>query len=65
MRIGSVFLVAWLLIGFVAANQRNYFEGDQHNCAHAGTIVATMIAGPLNYAGANPKVECKLPTPSI
>jgi hypothetical protein len=29
------------------------------NCAGAGTIVATIAAGPLNYAGANPKVSCR------
>lgn len=64
MRIGSVFFVMWLLIGFIAANQRNYFEGNQRNCAHAGTVIATLVAGPLNYMGANPKIQCTLPQPS-
>jgi len=59
-----VLVVIWLLVGFIAANQRNYFEGSQRNCAHAGTIIATVLAGPLNYAGINPKIECKLPQPS-
>ena len=64
MRIGSVLFVMWLLVGFVAANQRHYFEGRQTNCAHAGTVVATLIAGPTNYMGVNPRIDCKLPQPS-
>jgi hypothetical protein len=64
MRIGSVLVVVWLLIGVLAAGQRHYFSGSNTNCAKAGTIVATIAAGPLNYFGANPKVTCKLPQPS-
>jgi hypothetical protein len=26
--------------------------------------VVTILAGPLNYFGVNPKVDCKLPQPS-
>jgi hypothetical protein len=58
MRIGSVILVIWLIIGLVAAAQRNYFN-DKVTCASAGTIVVTVLAGPLNYVGANPKLACK------
>ena len=64
MRIGSVLVVIWLLIGVVAANQRHYFSGSSTNCAKAGTIAATIVAGPLNYLGVNPKISCKLPQPS-
>jgi flagellar motor component MotA len=64
MRIGSVVVLVWLLIGVLAAGQRHYFSGDSTNCAKAGTIAATIVAGPLNYVGANPKVTCKLPQPS-
>jgi hypothetical protein len=64
MRIGSVLVVVWLLIGVLAAGQRHYFSGSNTNCAKAGTIAATIVAGPLNYFGANPKVKCKLPEPS-
>jgi hypothetical protein len=64
MRLGTAVLVLWLLIGALAANQRHYFSGSATNCARAGTIVATIGAGPLNYFGANPKVKCKLPQPS-
>jgi hypothetical protein len=64
MRIGSVLVVVWLVIGVLAANQRHYFSGSATNCAKAGTIAATIVAGPLNYLGANPKVKCRLPQPS-
>ena len=64
MRIGSVLVLVWLLIGVLAAGQRHYFSGSSTNCAKAGTIAATIVAGPLNYLGANPKVTCKLPQPS-
>jgi hypothetical protein len=65
MRIGTVLLVLWLIIGVVAAGQRHYFSGSDTNCARAGTIAVTIIAGPLNYFGVNPKIHaCKLPQPS-
>lgn len=58
MRIGSVILVIWLLLGVLAAGQRHYFNSNP-SCTDAGTIVVTVIAGPLNYLGVNPKVACK------
>ena len=66
MRIGSILLVVWLLIGVLAAVHRGYLQGDDEvDCATASTIVVTIIAGPLNYAGVNPKVEaCEAPQPS-
>jgi hypothetical protein len=64
MRLGSVLLIIWLIIGAVAAGQRNYYTSSSENCAGAGTIIVTILAGPLNYAGANPKVSCHLPQPS-
>jgi len=57
MRIGSVILVIWLIIGAIAAGQRGYY-GHSVSCATAGTVVVTILAGPLNYVGANPKVSC-------
>ena len=64
-RIAAVLLVVWLLIGVVAAAQRSYFSGTAQNCAKAGTIAVTIMAGPLNYMGVNPKVtSCRLPQPS-
>jgi hypothetical protein len=64
MRIGGVLVLIWLLIGVVAAAQRDYFSGSDANCAKLGTIAATVAAGPLNYVGVNPKVKCELPQPS-
>ena len=62
--IGGVIVVIWLLIGVIAAAQRGYFSGSQDNCAKAGTTVVTIIAGPLNYIGVNPKINCQVPQPS-
>ncbi|MFA5711105.1 MULTISPECIES: hypothetical protein [Mycolicibacterium] len=65
MRILTVVAVVWMLIGAFATFQRGYFENSETNCADAGTIALTVLAGPLNYAGVNPKVEgCRLPQPS-
>jgi hypothetical protein len=64
MRIGALLLVVWLVIGAAAAAQRDYFSGSSVNCAKAGTIAVTVLAGPLNYLGVNPKVKCTLPQPS-
>lgn len=64
MRIGSALLVIWLIIGVIAAMQRNYFSGSDVNCAKLGTIAVTIVAGPLNYAGINPKIKCTVPEPS-
>jgi hypothetical protein len=59
-RVGSLLVLIWLVIGVVAAAQRDYFSGSDANCAKLGTIAVTIIAGPLNYAGANPKIKCDL-----
>jgi len=65
MRIGSLVLVVWLVIGGIAAAQRDYFKGHNPSCAKAGTIAVTVLAGPLNYLGVNPKVHnCTVPQPS-
>lgn len=66
MRIGTVIVVIWLLIGVLATWQRGYFGGEAGpDCARASTIAITVIAGPLNYVGVNPKIEeCDLPEPS-
>ncbi|MEV0434087.1 hypothetical protein [Nocardia sp. NPDC050413] len=64
-RIVSIVVLVWLLIGVLAAGQRGYYTERDQNCASLGTIVVTMIAGPLNYMGVNPKVDdCELPQPS-
>jgi hypothetical protein len=60
----GVIVLVWLLIGVVAVWQRGYFKGEATSCASAGNIALTVVAGPLNYAGVNPKVTCHLPQPS-
>jgi hypothetical protein len=63
-RILGVVLLVWLVIGAIAAGQRGYYGSAKANCASAGTIVVTILAGPLNYVGANPKIHCSIPQPS-
>ncbi|KUI19325.1 hypothetical protein AU193_05160 [Mycobacterium sp. GA-1285] len=61
----GVLVLVWLLIGAFAAYQRGYFQTSETNCATAGSIALTVVVGPLNYAGVNPKVEnCNVPQPS-
>jgi hypothetical protein len=64
MKIGSVLLVVWLIIGAIAGYQRHYYANSNANCAKAGTIAVTILAGPLNYFGMNPKISCTAPKPS-
>jgi hypothetical protein len=64
MHIGGILLVVWLIIGAVAAGQRHYYDSGSANCAKTGTIAATILAGPLNYLGVNPKITCTTPQPS-
>ncbi len=66
MRIVSALVVVWLLIGVLAAWQRGYLAGPSApDCERASTIAVTVVAGPLNYVGVNPKIEeCDLPEPS-
>ena len=59
----AAIVVVWLIIGVLAAGQRHYFSGSV-GCGKASTVAVTIIAGPLNYVGANPKVTCQRPQPS-
>ncbi|HEY0535951.1 MAG TPA: hypothetical protein VGD29_30565 [Actinoplanes sp.] len=63
--IGGLIILLWLVIGGVAAYERGYFKdnGDT-SCAKAGTVVVTIVAGPLNWLGVNPKIKCAVPAPS-
>jgi hypothetical protein len=63
MRIGAVLLIIWLVIGGIAGAQRHYYSGSA-TCTKASTVVVTVLAGPLNYLGVNPKVHCHVPKPS-
>lgn len=62
--IGGVIVLIWLIIGAVAAGQRGYFKGEADSCAKSGTIIVTVLAGPLNWMGVNPKISCAVPPPS-
>ena len=64
MRFGSVLILIWLVIGAIAAGQRGYYGGTIGSCTKGGTIAVTILAGPLNYLGVNPKLGCTLPQPS-
>lgn len=64
MRIGTVILIVWLIIGAIAGGQRHYYNSSKTTCAKAGTIVVTVLAGPLNYIGVNPKISCPAPESS-
>jgi hypothetical protein len=64
MKIGAVLLAVWLVIGAIAGYQRHYYNTGEANCAHAGTVLVTILAGPLNYFGMNPKISCAAPRPS-
>ncbi|HWJ65101.1 MAG TPA: hypothetical protein VNT31_00345 [Nocardioides sp.] len=57
--IGGVILVIWLLFGVLAAFQRGYFSDEREvSCKTFGDTALTIVAGPLNYFGVNPKITC-------
>ncbi len=62
----SLLVVIWLVIGAVAAFQRGYFGDDRDvSCKSFGDTALTIVAGPLNYIGVNPKIQCEdAPEPS-
>jgi hypothetical protein len=64
MHLGSLILVIWLVIGGAAAGQRGDFAGSVANCSKASTIAVTVLAGPLNYVGVDPDINCTTPQPS-
>ena len=57
-RLIGILLVIWLAIGAFAAYQRGYFDDAQTNCSEASDIALNIVAGPLNYVGLNPEVDC-------
>ena len=63
MRFGSLLLIAWLIIGAIAAGQRGDFKRPL-NCSNVGTAAVTVAAGLLNYTHVNPHVNCTTPRPS-
>lgn len=60
-----VIVVIWLIVGAVAAGQRGYYQQSDPDCGSLGTTLVTILAGPLNYIGLNPEIECPgMPEPS-
>jgi hypothetical protein len=64
MHVGSALLAIWLVIGALAAGQRGDYSRPIRNCSKAETITVTVLAGPLNYVGVNPEINCTVPRPS-
>jgi hypothetical protein len=61
----GLIVVVWLVIGVIAAFQRGYFSDARDvNCKKGSDTALTIVAGPLNYMGVNPKVDCNVPQPS-
>ncbi len=61
----GLIVIVWLVIGVLAAFQRGYFGDDRDvTCKTTGDTALTILAGPLNYVGVNPKVKCSIPQPS-
>jgi len=64
----ALVVLIWLLIGAFAAYQRDYFTDDNDvSCKDVGDTALTIVAGPLNYLGVNPKIDCSnvdVPEPS-
>ena len=63
MHIGSAILILWLVIGGFAAGQRGDYTRS-FNCSGAATAATTILAGPLNYVGVDPHINCTAPSPS-
>jgi hypothetical protein len=61
---GTVILFLWLIIGAAAAGQRGYFSAPTLDCSGGATMALTIIAGPLNYVGLDPKIACTAVKPS-
>lgn len=64
MKSASIVLILWLIVGAAAGAQRHDYTSSPKSCTSAATIVVTVLAGPLNYLGVNPKVQCHAPQPS-
>jgi hypothetical protein len=63
-RTSTIIVLLWLLIGLFAAFQRGYLASSDPSCTRLSSTAVTVIAGPLNYLGINPKIKCSTPQPS-
>ena len=60
----GLLIVVWLVIGAVAAlAARLLRRRPGRQLQERGRHAVTIVAGPLNYMGANPKIECDTPSP--
>lgn len=64
MRLGTLLVIVWFVIGAIAAQQRHYFVGQIPGCSRLETIAETIGVGPLNYLGMHPQGSCSMPQPS-
>jgi hypothetical protein len=62
--LATILIIVWLVIGAIAAAQRHPYNGGIAGCSRVASTVLTIAAGPLNYAGTNPQVACRMPQPS-
>jgi hypothetical protein len=63
MHIGSAILIIWLIIGSFAAGARGDYHGPV-SCSGVATAGLTILAGPLNYTGVDPHINCTTQHPS-
>jgi hypothetical protein len=64
----GIVITAWLVLGIAASLQRGYLSNDQAvSCKTGADTGLTILSGPLNYVGVNPKIHCKVkaPRPSV
>ena len=64
MKIGSVILVVWLVIGALAAYQRNYFSSEPANCAQISTVLLTVV-GPAQLLRGQPEGGLPVAAPAL
>ena len=57
MHIGSLILALWLVVGGIAAGQHGDYRGPL-DCSTVTTAGATILVGPLNYAGVHLNINC-------
>jgi hypothetical protein len=54
-----ILVLIWFILGVSSANERGYFDaGRNHDCTFIGSALLTVVAGPINYAGLDPKASC-------
>ena len=46
MRLGSILLIIWLVIGAIAAGQRHYYNGTNGSCVKVTTTASNSCRSP-------------------